>query len=299
MSIKRQPLDERLLSRLTTHVDDWWWLCEQAWKEHSKSLSIVSLYRRIKNMHRLVNHCHLRMETQTMALTLHTALKKKSHSKIHLKRDGRESSSWWRCPWWSTMASGIMLPPWCSGARWSCCRWSKSSNVWVYFFFLVELGKAIYLSISSNRDLYRVMQSYAGDMCPSSFGYCTHHRIRATRRCCFFSYAQSKTKYRNHQKVKRSQVEFRHWQELNTDQVRYVQLILTRTKSIMYCMTVLNTIIINITSFGTEIDEKEHFPIVWIETPYKRISIRLYCLHCFNSTFFGYVCVCVSFLARL
>lgn len=163
----------------------------------------------------------------------------------------------------------------------------------------MELGKAIYLSISSNRDLYRVMQSYAGDMCPSSFGYCTHHRIRATRRCCFFSYAQSKTKYRNHQKVKRSQVEFRHWQELNTDQVRYVQLILTRTKSIMYCMTVLNTIIINITSFGTEIDEKEHFPIVWIETPYKRISIRLYCLHCFNSTFFGYVCVCVSFLARL
>lgn len=141
MSIKRQPLDERLLSRLTTHVDDWWWLCEQAWKEHSKSLSIVSLYRRIKNMHRLVNHCHLRMETQTMALTLHTALKKKSHSKIHLKRDGRESSSWWRCPWWSTMASGIMLPPWCSGARWSCCRWSKSSNVWVYFFFWWSLVK--------------------------------------------------------------------------------------------------------------------------------------------------------------
>lgn len=29
--------------------------------------------------------------------------------------------------------------------------------------FFVELGKAIYLSISSNRDLYRVMQSYAGN----------------------------------------------------------------------------------------------------------------------------------------
>ena len=111
-------------------------------------------------MHRLVNHCHLRMETQTMALTLHTALKKRTIRKFT-----------WRETEENRAADDGALddPPW---PQVLCCLLGAAEQGGVavvnlnrptFEFTFVELGKAIYLSISSNRDLYRVMQSYAGN----------------------------------------------------------------------------------------------------------------------------------------